>query len=69
MVEYPEIFPVLKQEDFYKNIDDEKIRELKKIFDQFKEYKYKQFDNQNVQVPEIVSDFVNETLKRIGNKK
>ncbi|MCL5018844.1 MAG: B12-binding domain-containing radical SAM protein [Candidatus Pacearchaeota archaeon] len=67
VVEYPEIFPVLKQEEFYRDIDDKKVGDLKKIFDEFKDYKYKKFDNKDVSLPGVVFDFIEETKRKLKN--
>jgi len=64
VVEYPRIFPILEKKEFYENISDEKIWKIKKVFDEFKNYKYQQFENPNIPIPQIVLDFVNEILEK-----
>jgi len=68
VVEYPSLFPIIKQPDFYKDASDNRIRELKKVFDSFKEYKYAKLDNPDIEVPEIVTNFVSQTLKENEDK-
>ena len=69
VVEYPELLPIVKQPDFYKNTDDNKIKELKKIFDVFKEYKYKKLENPEEELPKMVTEFVEKILKENGKMK
>lgn len=68
VVEYPELFPILEQKSFYENADDSKVKELKNIFDQFKEYKYKKFDNEDIPFPIDIYRFIEQTLQKIKNK-
>lgn len=62
-VEYPKLLPVIKNPDFYRDVSDERLRTLKKIFDAFKEYKYDSLSQEGLKVPDVVTKFVEELLK------
>ncbi len=64
VVEYPELLPVIKSPEFYKDTSDERVKALKKVFDAFKDYKQEKLCNANLKEPEIVKQFVNDTLNQ-----
>ena len=67
VVEYTDLYPIIKQPEFYKDASEERVRELKKVFDSFKEYKYDKLHHPEIEVaPEVVTNFVNQTLNELG---
>ena len=62
VVEYPELLPIVKSPEFYRDTSDERVKALKKVFDSFKNYKLVKMYKPEVKEPELVSKFVASTL-------
>jgi|TARA_B100001971_G_scaffold151711_1_gene140837 radical SAM superfamily enzyme YgiQ (UPF0313 family) len=62
VVEYPELLPMVKSTEFYRDTSEERVKALKKVFDAFKDYKQDKLSKPEVKEPKIVSQFVASTL-------
>jgi anaerobic magnesium-protoporphyrin IX monomethyl ester cyclase len=58
VVEYPDLLPVVKSLEFYKDASEERIESLKQVFDAFKEFKYTSFSQAGLPVPDRVAAFL-----------
>lgn len=63
VVEYPQLYPIIKRPDFYRDTGDERLKALKQVFDAFKAFKYDNLSQEAPKVPEVVTKFVSELLK------
>ena len=62
VVEYPELLPIVKSSRFYKDTSDERVDALQKVFDTFKNYKQEKLCKPELKEPEIITQFVTNTL-------
>jgi len=62
VVEYPELLPVAQSPEFYQDVSEERVRNLKQVFDSFKEFKYTGFFETGLPVPDVVAAFLDEYL-------
>ena len=62
VVEYPELLPIVRSKEFYRDTSDERVMALKKVFDAYKDYKQEKLTKPDLKEPEVITKFVADTL-------